>query len=133
MNSFENVDFATTSSEASQNFDRRLDDVEIEIEEDPNTFMYCDFSFLPNCLDNAIVSACRTITRLECWDFIKSYKPARETGFMFDMNSRMNIIANKINDDYPSHSGWSYAWTMRNIQLLCEIGFEKYKKQCLEN
>ena len=56
--------------------------------------------------------------KVEAWDFLKTFEPTN--GFMFSDHT----IINKINANlkYDGHSGGSYGWTMRQIQLIAQKG-----------
>jgi hypothetical protein len=56
--------------------------------------------------------------KAEAWDFLKIFEPER--GFMFSDNPNLNKIS--ANMKYDGHSGGSYGWTMRQIQLIAQKG-----------
>ena len=65
-------------------------------------------------------SAYDTISRLEAWDFLQSYNPPKETGFMLDTNPKILKIMNEINKAYGGHSGCSIALTMRKMHNIAK-------------
>ena len=65
-------------------------------------------------------SAYDTITRLEAWDFLQSYNPPHETGFMLDTNPKILKIMNEMSKAYGGHSGCSMAITMRKMQNIAK-------------
>jgi hypothetical protein len=67
------------------------------------------------------LSAYNTITQMEMWDFIKNYEPPENAGFMFDRNTTIQSIHNKIAENYNNnHSGFSMAFTMRKMQEIAK-------------
>jgi hypothetical protein len=62
----------------------------------------------------------KTIEGLQMWDFLKTYEPPEERGFMFDSNPIVKTLMNNINLDYPGHSGASLAETMRQLQYIAK-------------
>jgi hypothetical protein len=72
-----------------------------------------------------ISTAYRAVDMLELWPFMRE-----DNGpFMLSNDKRLTAIGNKINDlGYDGHSGFSFSWTMRNIQLIATIGEEEYRR-----
>ena len=73
-----------------------------------------------NCIDNfpndektMILNAYNVITRLEKWEFLKTYKPPENMGFMWDPNPVIDNIKDEINNSYCGHSGASIAYVLR--------------------
>ena len=85
---------------------------------------YCYYnmsSLFDNCTDNEkymLTSAYHTIHNLEAWEFLKSYEPPANSGFMFDSNPQVLTIMNAICQVNPDHSGSSMAFTMRKMQQI---------------
>ena len=78
-------------------------------------------SLFEHCTDNEkymLTSAYHTIHNLEAWDFLKSYEPPENTGFMFDSNPQVLSIIKAICKANPDHSGFSIAFTMRKMQQI---------------
>jgi hypothetical protein len=67
-----------------------------------------------------LTSAYNTIHNLEAWEFLKSYEPPENTGFMFDSTPQVLTIINAICDANPDHSGFSIAYTMRKMQQIAK-------------
>ena len=92
-----------------------------------------DFSFLDSNEKNMIQSAYKTLNRLNKWDYMRRYNPSNQLGYMFDKDETIDEITNAIDNDYQmGHSGFSMAFTMRNIQYIAKNGFEKYKEHLME-
>jgi hypothetical protein len=62
-------------------------------------------------------SAFNVITNLEEWQYIKNNPPG-VNGYSFSNDEKIKFIMNKINEDYPGHSGSSIAITMRIMQEI---------------
>lgn len=60
------------------------------------------------------------------YDYIKNFKKADH--FMFNNNNILNEIGNKLK--YTGHSGFSHAWTLRQVEFIIKNGFEDYKNKC---
>lgn len=67
-----------------------------------------------------VLTGIKTIEDLQMWDFLKTYEPPEERGFMFDQNPLVKKLMCNINNDYPGHSGASLAWTMRELQYIAK-------------
>jgi hypothetical protein len=53
---------------------------------------------------------------------------------MLDHDNVITEIAGAINDDWPNHSGFSLAYTMRRIQYIAKHGLEKFRQDyCASN
>jgi hypothetical protein len=100
----------------------------VDIPENPN------LEFLDESDRMMVRHAYQTVTRLNRWDYIRRYDPSRETGYMLDHDNVIAEIAGAINDDWPNHSGFSLAYTMRRIQYIAKHGLEKFRQDyCASN
>lgn len=66
-----------------------------------------------------LILAIKAINDLDKWEFMKTYEPPINKGFMFDNNIILQQIKNKI-CDYYGHTGSSYGYTMRFMQFLAK-------------
>lgn len=64
------------------------------------------------------------ITECGLWDWMSSYNPASGDGFMFSNHPNLDKINAAMK--YQGHSGASYGWTMRTMQLVARIGWDKF-------
>ena len=94
----------------------------------------------PICLDfihedehkKMLKTAYDAITQLELWDWITDEEP--EAGFMFSNDPNIRRIYNKIEElGYSSHSGSSFAMTIRQIQFLARYGIDTFRQEYLNN
>ena len=84
-------------------------------------FEYITDSHSRKMLQNAF----QAISQTEMWHYVV----APNTSFMFDDSDEINIINRKMNElGDMGHSGFSYGWTMRNMQTLATIGEAEFKK-----
>ncbi len=77
-----------------------------------------DFDSLPKNDKDMLRTAYKTIEKLEKKEFLKTYVPPSNKGFMWDENTTIIDIMNNINNDYDYHSGASLAYTMRCLQYI---------------
>lgn len=91
-----------------------------------HTFAEGDFSFIKdNHSKQMLEDGYKTITDLELWDWMKSYTPDEDKGFMFSNHAHINKIGNAMK---TGHSGSSFGWTMRNMEAIAKDGWEEYVK-----
>lgn len=70
-------------------------------------------------------NAWKAINLTETWDFVS--QPIES--FMWSNDKRICIITEKMEKlGYNGHSGFSFGWTMRNMQYLAQNGEEEFKK-----
>lgn len=62
------------------------------------------------------------------WDFLKTYEPPEEEGFMFVKTppAKMDEIEKAVIDADSGHSGSSYGWTMRQMQYIAKNGLDAF-------
>lgn len=71
-------------------------------------------------------NAWQAINLTENWGFMCE---STIENFMFSNDKRISIITEKMEElGYYGHSGFSFGWTMRNMQFLAKNGVEKFKK-----
>jgi len=85
-----------------------------------------DFSFISSDHQrNMIENAYNAISIAEKWEFLKTFEPNPDEGFMFTKNETANKLMNYIDTVYKEgHSGGSMAWTMRVMQIIAREGVE---------
>ncbi len=67
------------------------------------------------------------ITKLNLWKELSEFIPNEEEGFMFTSHP----LLHKINSEMKllsSHSGSSYGYVMRNMELIAKNGWNEYLK-----
>jgi hypothetical protein len=71
------------------------------------------------------------ITRLDLWDWLKTYKPEEGKGFLWSTADEITQISNAVLDD--GHSGPSFAFCLRHMESIAKNGWEHYYKNILMN
>jgi hypothetical protein len=65
------------------------------------------------------------VNQLELWQYMKKY----QDNYMYNTDIELNIIFNKIEElGYTGHSGFSFAWTLRQLQYISQKGEEEFMK-----
>jgi|NOAtaT_7_FD_contig_21_1094043_length_383_multi_4_in_0_out_0_1 hypothetical protein len=71
-------------------------------------------------------NAYNAITLSEGWDFLRTFND-NQNGFMFSDNPMTGKIMSKMEElGYSGHSGFSFGWTMRNMEFLAKHGKEVF-------
>jgi hypothetical protein len=81
-----------------------------------------DFSFVNEFERKMLEDAYRAVSVTESWDAMKA--DPGHGGFMFSNNEHMKPINAALK--YHYHSGASYAFTMRHMQLIAKNGWDVY-------
>ena len=82
-------------------------------------FLYIQSDYARKMLQNAWLA----ITQLKLWDYMKHYTPS----YMMSDDPEICIITKKMEElGYKGHSGFSFGWTMRNMQYIAQHGEENY-------
>lgn len=99
-----------------------------EVEPILNLPLYPDFSFINDeSIKNMISSAYECVMIKNAWECIKSF---RGESFMFCKDYEINKLIDFIDSRYEcGHSGCSIGLTMRQLQLISNIGFDNYKNE----
>lgn len=70
------------------------------------------------------------ITQLNLWNWLKNYQPEDGCGFMFSSHENINKISRMT--EASGHSGATFGFAMRCMQLIATEGFDslcdKFKK-----
>jgi hypothetical protein len=69
---------------------------------------------------------CEAITELNLWDWLRTFTPKENEGFMWSRSPEINQIASHPKVDSDGHSGASFAWTMRNMEVIAKRGWYHY-------
>jgi len=87
----------------------------------PGEFNYIKSNSVKDMLQNAY----QAVSQPEMWNFVKTDIES----FSFSASPEIRIISNKMVElGYDGHSGFSFGWTMRQIQFVAKYGEEKYKQ-----
>ncbi len=76
-----------------------------------------------------ISSAYDAVCSLELMDFMKTFEPGYY-GFAGSNNQHLKTIMEKLESmpNAPGHSGFSFAWTMTQIQYIARNGVDAHKE-----
>ena len=92
--------------------------------------MESNFDYIENNNDrNMIETAYQAVKNLELIDWLKTFKPDRY-GFALSLDLNISRIMQEIDrmPEAPGHSGFSFNWTMRELQYIVVNGIEAHKK-----
>ncbi len=64
------------------------------------------------------------ITECGLWEWMSTYNPPDGKGFMFSSHPNLDKINAAMKFD--GHSGASYGWTMRVMQKIARVGWDKF-------
>ncbi len=85
-----------------------------------------DFSWRDQFDEAMLGEAYEIITRLELWNWLSTFDPG-DTGFMFSSDPNVQKIGQECKF---GHSGASFGFTMRNMQMIAWEGWETYYMKC---
>jgi hypothetical protein len=80
-------------------------------------------------------SAHQAISRCELWNWLQTYEPEKDRGFMFARNVPELYRLNNVMMNDPvngGHSGASYACTMRNMEFIAKHGYQRFKDDIIK-
>ena len=77
-----------------------------------------------------IENAYKAVNQLELWHFMKKDCES----YMMTSSPEINKIANKMIElGYDGHSGFTFGWTMRQIQSIAKQGEKKFMENWVKN
>ena len=76
-----------------------------------------------------LISAYNIITREEKWRFLHDYSVSEQTGFLWASGTELNILLEKIEEDYRGHSGSSMGYTIRKMHFISKYGYIEFKNE----
>lgn len=72
-----------------------------------------------------LVNAWKSITQLNLWNYMKK----NNNSFMFTDDIEVKMISDRMEElGYSGHSGYSFGWTMRQMQFIARYGELEYVK-----
>jgi hypothetical protein len=85
----------------------------------PGDFTRCSESkMLTNMYD--------AITELNLWGWLHSFTPKKNEGFMWAHDEEVGQIGRHPKVDSDGHSGASFAWCMRHMEVIAKKGWNHY-------
>lgn len=73
------------------------------------------------------------IEEKELWNYIKCNSPSPETGYMFSNDNIINQIGNDPRVLNSGHSGATFAYAMRCMQRIADVGFDQFVLENTKN
>ncbi len=96
-----------------------------------------DFSFITRETEKKmLIDAYKSISRVEGgWQYLsRPDVPQKDSGFMFNRDPIINHISQEIDKDNSiGHSGYTYSWTMRQMEYIAKKGWHAYVQFILGN
>ena len=88
-------------------------------------FIPGNFDYIEDSLSRAILeNGYKAISVLELWDYMKKHTDS----YMMSTDKEITLISDKMVElGYDAHSGFSFAWTMRQLQTIAICGEQYYK------
>ena len=89
-----------------------------------------NFSYLNNQnYQEMFLNAYQAIQLTETWTFMKK----DIYSYMWNNSNEVKLISNKMSElGYHYHSGSSFGWTMRQMQIIAQNGLEAHKEYWLK-
>jgi hypothetical protein len=69
---------------------------------------------------------CDAISELNLWGWLSTFTPNEKEGFMWSNASEINQIGRHSKVEADGHSGASFAWCMRNMEIIAKNGWNYY-------
>jgi len=93
-------------------------------EEQMQVFVKGQFMYVKDTQSRILlVNAWNAITQLELWNYMKKDVES----YMFCNDKEISIITRKMEElGYDGHSGFSFGWTMRQMQYIAQYGEEQF-------
>lgn len=90
-----------------------------------------DFVSLGYSLDEQemLQDAYQAIEKAKMWEYMKG-EPTDGKGFIYTDDHELRLINRNI--EYTGHSGFSFGWTLRTMQLLARLGEDGFIQHCKE-
>lgn len=102
------------------------------IEDNEESFIAGEFLYISNLHSRLIIqNGWRAVQLTETADFVKQDIES----FQMSDDPRIWIISNKMDEieNPPGHSGFTFGWTMRQLQLIYKHGENEYRKSWVKN
>jgi hypothetical protein len=99
-------------------------------------YKYEDFDFITDELSRRnIMGGIWALNKLELWDWLKNFIPEPNKGFAYSDTIEITNIGNMLQSNenpYQSyHTGFSFEWTMRTLQIIVHTNLEEFKNSWL--
>ena len=106
-------------------------DIDIRPPSPPKPHPKGNFDYIKSENDREMIeNAYRAVNQLELWHFMKKDCES----YMMTSSPEINKIANKMIElGYDGHSGFTFGWTMRQIQSIAKQGEKKFMENWVKN
>ena len=103
----------------------------LEPEENNDVFVFGQFLYVIDDNDKEMLqNAWTAINQLDLWEYMK--RPT--DSYMMSSDAEINIITKKMEElGYNGHSGYSFGWTMRQMQHIAQHGEDDFMDTYLRN
>lgn len=64
------------------------------------------------------------VREIDLWDYLAKFSPPENRGFMFCDDEIVSLIGREME---VGHSGSSYGWTMRQLELITKQGLSAHR------
>jgi hypothetical protein len=78
-----------------------------------------------------LLDAHAAITECNLWEWLRTYTPHANEGFMFAVHPNLDAI--NLAMRYEGHSGSSYGWTMRVMESIAKHGWDEHVRRYLRS
>jgi hypothetical protein len=73
-----------------------------------------------------LTNMCDAISELNLWGWLSTFTPEEDKGFMWSSAPEINKIGHHPKVDSDGHSGASFAWCIRNMEIIAKKGWNFY-------
>ena len=94
-----------------------------------HTFLGGQFLYINDLYSREmLINAWNAITELDLWNYMRN----EQYSYMLSNDKEIYIISRKMEElGYNGHSGFSFGWTMRQMQYIAQFGEKKYAETIL--
>lgn len=71
------------------------------------------------------------ITELKLWDWLRTFSPKANEGFMWSPALEISQIGNHPKVDADGHTGATFAWCMRHMDTIAKKGWNQYHSEVI--
>lgn len=75
---------------------------------------------------DTLIRTYRAITNVNAWEFMMTFSPDTEKGFMFSSHPILGDIYEETERMGVGHSGASWGITMRSMEMIAKEGLQKF-------
>jgi hypothetical protein len=83
-------------------------------------------SFKGHSQEKMLSNMYEAINELKLWDWLRTFTPEKKDGIMWSPAPEISKIGNHPKVDSDGHTGASFAWTMRHMEVIAKKGWRYY-------